>query len=53
MQQAFQFLNYFVDFFFFPLKSFDVTSIVFVLVYVVIITLAVVEFLKGILRVWF
>lgn len=53
MQQAFQFLNYFIDFFFFPLKSFDVTNVVFVLIYTVLITLIVVEFLKGVLKLWF
>lgn len=53
MQQAFQFLNYFIDFFFFPLKSFEVTNVVFVLIYAIIITLAIVQMVKGVLSIWF
>ena len=48
----FDFLNVFSDFFFMPLKSFDVNSNIYVLIYTVLITLAVWSFLRRILSVF-
>lgn len=50
LNNLYRFMTLFIEFFFYPLKSFDIDNALYSLVYVVVICLAVFVFVKGVLN---